>query len=444
MDTLIWVGQLLLALMILVTLHELGHFGFAKWFKTRVERFIIFFDPYFTPIEKKIGETVYGFGWLPLGGYVKISGMIDESMDTSHIGTEPQPWEFRSKTAWQRFFIMSGGIIVNVLLSFVIFIGVLVYFGNSYLPNSGMKHGLHFHETMQSAGFKDGDVITGVGQTAIDRMDPSLFIEGVVLNNATSATVLREGQPITIDLPAGFSQQLTNGTIKKGDIYSPRTLFGVDSLSKGMPAEAAGLRKGDYTLAVNDRPATYFHQFSAIAQELKGQAAQMSILRGADTLQVPIKFTEQGTIGVFANSGDQIQIEKEHYSLAQSIPAGVQMSVDFLNQQLKAFGQMFKGKIAMKDNLGSVISIGKMFGTTWDWERFWILTARLSMLLAFMNLLPIPGLDGGYIFFLIWEMVTGRRVSDQFMIKAVNIGFFFLMGLMFYALGLDIWRHYIK
>jgi regulator of sigma E protease len=443
MDTLVWVGQLLLALMILVTLHELGHFGFAKWFKTRVERFIIFFDPYFTPVEKQIGETTYGFGWLPLGGYVKISGMIDESMDTSHVGTEPQPWEFRSKTTWQRFFIMFGGILVNIILSFVIFAGVLMYFGRSYVPNTGVKHGLHFNESMQQIGFKDGDVLVSVGDTEMTRVDPGEFVKAVVLKNATSATVLRNGERVNVTIPADFSSKLSGGSSKKS-LYEPRTEFIVDSLSKGDPAEKAGLLKGDLTLKVNDKSAMYYHEFKPLAQEMKGQTAQLTIKRGADTLTLPIQFTDRGTIGVFPEVKSQISTETEKYDFAKAVPEGIAWSMDFLNTQMQAFGQMFRGKIKAQDNLGSVISIGKMFGTTWDWERFWVLTASLSMLLAFMNMLPIPGLDGGYIFFLIWEMITGRRVSDQFMIKAVNVGFFLLMGLMVYAFSLDIWRHYIK
>jgi regulator of sigma E protease len=443
MDTLVWVGQLLLALMILVTLHELGHFSFAKWFKTRVERFIIFFDPNFTLYEKKIGETTYGLGWLPLGGYVKISGMIDESMDTAHVGTEPQPWEFRSKTTWQRFFIMFGGILVNILLSFVIFAGVLMYFGRSYVPNTGVKNGLHFNEAMQSIGFQDGDMLVAVGNTEIKKVDPSEFVKAVVLSNATEATVLRNGEKVKIAIPADFSGKLSGGAAKKG-LFEPRTQFIVDSLVKDQPADKAGLRKGDLTLLVNDKPALYYHQFKPIAQESAGQKAQLTIKRGADTLVLPIEFSAAGTIGVYPDMKSQLTTETEKFGLMSAIPAGVAWSMEFLNTQIQAFGQMFKGKIKASDNLGSVISIGKMFGTTWDWERFWVLTASLSMLLAFMNLLPIPGLDGGYIFFLFWEMITGRRVSDQFMIKAVNIGFFLLMGLMIYAFGLDIWRHYIK
>jgi regulator of sigma E protease len=237
MDTLVWVGQLLLALMILVTLHELGHFSFAKWFKTRVERFIIFFDPWFTPIEKKVGETTYGFGWLPLGGYVKISGMIDESMDTKHMNTEPEPWEFRSKTAWQRFFIMSGGILVNILLSFVIFAGVLVYFGKSYVSNTGMKHGLRFDKSLTEIGFQDGDVITRVGNETIDRVEPGVFVQQVVLNEAKQATVLRDGQSVNIEIPSTFSQVLSGGGVKKTSLFEPRTVFVIDSVISGKPAE---------------------------------------------------------------------------------------------------------------------------------------------------------------------------------------------------------------
>lgn len=319
-----------------------------------------------------------------------------------------------------------------------------MYYGKQYVSASGIHHGLAFDQPLKDIGFQDGDMITSVGDRTMDRVDPSVLIEEVVLNNAQKAVVIRNGEKMELPLPGDFAQRLTNGSIAKGALFTPRTVFIVDSVASDMPAAKAGLKKGDKTLAVNGRPAVYFDQFSSIAKELKGQGAELTILRGNDTLQTPISFTAQGTIGVFADVQGQIQVEREEYSLADALPGGVKWSWSFLNTQFKAFGQMFQGKIKAQDNLGSIISIGKMFGTTWQWERFWILTGSLSILLAFINLLPIPGLDGGYIFFLIWEMITGRRVSDEFMLKAVNVGFFLLMGLMIYALGLDIWRHYIK
>jgi regulator of sigma E protease len=442
----VWIPQLLLSLMILVTLHELGHFGFAKWFKTRVERFIIFFDPYFTPIEKKIGETTYGFGWLPLGGYVKISGMIDESMDTSHIGTEAQPWEFRSKTAVQRFFIMSGGILVNILLSFVIYAGILMYYGRTHVKNEGLKYGLHFNEKMRNIGFQEGDVVTKIGTETVQYVDPKQFVTAVIIKDVKEVTVMRDGAPVQINISTDFVRSLTSGgaKAKKEGLYEPRIRFEIDSVIKGTPAQAAGVLKGDKPLTVNDQSAMYFHEFTHLANELKDKDATIAVLRGSDTLRLPIKFSPAGTIGVARSTEGQFETLKERFSFTEAIPAGIGESMAFLETQIASFGKMFKGEIKAKDNLGSVISIGKMFGNTWDWERFWMLTASLSMLLAFMNLLPIPGLDGGYIFFLIWEMITGKRVSDQFMIKAVNIGFFLLMGLMIYAMGNDIYRHYIQ
>ncbi len=443
MDTIVNISQFLLSLSLLIILHEMGHFLPARWFKTRVEKFYLFFDfaPFNALWKIKKGETEYGIGWLPLGGYVKISGMVDESMDTEALKQDPQPWEFRSKPAWQRLIIMLGGVTVNFLLGFTIFAMMLWYFGKAYVPNTELKDGLAFDKVLLDQGFQQGDVLVKVGDKLVTQVDPAFFIEQVVLNDVRQVTVQRAGQEQTIRLPENAAEQLTSQKVPKALLMAPRIPFYVGELAPGKPAEAAGLAVGDRILALNGTPTTYYDQFTPLAQENKGKAAQLTLLRQTDTISIGLTLTPEGMIGVRPKVEGFYNVERERYSIAAAIPGGVQMSVDFLNNQMKAFGKMFSGEIAVKDNLGSLISIGKMYGTSWDWERFWSLTASLSILLAFMNLLPIPALDGGYVVFLLWEVVTGRKVSDKIMEKAVTVGFFLLLGLMIYAFGLDLWRH---
>jgi regulator of sigma E protease len=446
MDVLIKTAQLLLSLSILIVLHEMGHFAPAKWFKTRVEKFYLFFDfaPFNSLWKIKKGETEYGIGWLPLGGYVKIAGMVDESMDTEALKQPPQPWEFRSKPAWQRLIIMIGGVTVNFLLGIVIFSGILWYYGEGFIPTSQIQHGLAMDSILLRQGFRNGDNILKIGDKPFLEMDPGALVEGIVLNNVRQITVLREGSEQVVTLPEDAPKQMTSQKIPKALLMQPRIPFVVEQLQAGKPAAEAGLQVGDRIVSLNGKPLPWFHEFGPTAAQFKGQSVTLGYVRGADTLQKQLTITPEGTIGVMAKMTGYFNLERRHYSLAAAIPAGYRQAVDFLNGQLKAFGQMFKGKISAKDNLGSFISIGNLFPSTWDWEVFWLMTARLSIILAFMNLLPIPALDGGYVMFLIWEVITGRRVSDAFMEKAVTFGFFLLMGLMVYAFGLDIWRHVIS
>ncbi|MCB0531959.1 MAG: RIP metalloprotease RseP [Lewinellaceae bacterium] len=446
MDTIVTVSQFLLSLSLLIILHEMGHFFPARWFKTRVEKFYLFFDfaPFNSLWKIKRGETEYGIGWLPLGGYVKIAGMIDESMDTEALKQEPQPWEFRSKPAWQRLIIMVGGVTVNFLLGFAIFAMMLWYFGKAYVPNSELKYGLAFHEVLLEQGFQQGDVIVKLGNKPVDQVDAAAYIEEVVLNDVRQVTVLRNGQEQTIQLPANAGEQLTKQKVAKAQLMAPRMPFYVAELAPGKPAAEAGIKVDDRIIGFNDQPTLYYDEFTPLAQANKDKDVRITLLRQSDTMQVNLKLTPEGLIGVRPQTDGFFEVRREHYGLFRALPAGVQMGQDFLNTQLKAFGKMFSGEIAVKDNLGSLISIGKMYGTTWDWERFWGLTASLSILLAFINLLPIPALDGGYVLFLLWEVITRRKVSDKFMEKAVTVGFFLLLGLMVYALGLDLWRHFFQ
>ncbi len=446
MDTLINITQFLLSLSLLILLHEMGHFFPARWFKTRVEKFYLFFDfaPFHALWKKRKGETEYGIGWLPLGGYVKIAGMVDESLDTEALKQPPQPWEFRSKPAWQRLIIMVGGVTVNFLLGFLIFAGLLVFFGKAYIPNSSLQYGLAFDTVLIEQGFRQGDVLLQVGSRSLDAVDAATFVEEVVLNGAREVTVLRDGQRQTFRLPEDAAERLVKEKVAKSLLMSPRIPFYVAEVAPGKPAEAAGIKPGDRIIGFNEHPTLFYDEFTPLARANKGQPARIRVLRGADTLTFALTLTPEGLIGVRPRVEGFYNLQRQPYSLAAALPEGVRMGVDFLGNQLKAFGKMFSGELSVKENLGSIISIGKMYGTSWDWERFWTLTASLSILLAFMNLLPIPALDGGYVVFLLWEVVTGRKVSDRVMEKAVTVGFFLLLGLMVYAFGLDLWRHFFQ
>ncbi len=442
MDKLSIVCQFLLSLSILIVLHEMGHFAPAKWFKTRVEKFYLFFDspPFNSLISRKIGETEYGIGWLPLGGYVKISGMVDESMDKEQMKGPAQPWEFRSKPAWQRLIIMLGGVTVNFILGMFLFAMVLWGWGKQYIPTSELrKDGMSFDSLLLKTGFQQGDLILKVGDKPFDRVDPNDFRKTVMLNGVRQATVLRAGNQQTISFSDDFAKQLPK--ILKNDLISARVPFVVDTAIAGKPAAGAGLQKGDRIVSLNNQPIEFFDQFKPLADRFKNQQVSLGIVSAkGDSSVKTLTISELGTIGVGAKLESFFKKETQTFTLAQSFPAGIDMGWGFLSDQMRAFGQMFKGKLSVKDNLGSVISIGKLFDPAWDWRIFWSVTASLSIILAFMNLLPIPALDGGYVLFLLWEVVTGRKVSDQFMERAVTVGFFLLIGLMIFALGLDIWR----
>ncbi|MDX2133336.1 MAG: RIP metalloprotease RseP [Saprospiraceae bacterium] len=443
MDTLINVSQFLLSLSLLIVLHEMGHFLPARWFKTRVEKFYLFFDfaPFNALWKTRRGETEYGIGWLPLGGYVKIAGMVDESMDTEALKQPPQPWEFRSKPAWQRLIIMLGGVTVNFLLGFFIFGMMLWVYGEEYTPTRSAKDGLAFDSLMLNQGFRDGDLIVRVGDKPFDRIDEGAFLESLILDEAGAVTVRRNGTDTVLRLSGETAQSLAKSGRMRTALFTPRMPFYVESVAAGKPAEKAGLLAGDRIISLNESPTPFYDQFVRLAQTFKGQSVTLGIQRSADTLSLPLTLTAEGQIGVYARQKGLFEVERKTYSLAEALPGGVQRGMAFLNTQIKAFGMMITAKLNPNENLGSLISISKLYGTTWNWERFWGLTASLSILLAFMNLLPIPALDGGYVVFLLWEVFTGRKVSDSVMEKAVTVGFFLLLALMIYAFGLDLWRH---
>jgi regulator of sigma E protease len=431
-------GQFILSFSIIVILHELGHFLPARWFKCRVEKFYLFFNPWFSLFKKKIGETEYGLGWVPFGGYVKISGMVDESMDKEQMKLPPKPYEFRSKPAWQRLIIMVGGVIVNLVLGFLIYAMMLWYWGESYVPTNKFTYGIATDSIAQSIGLRDGDKILSVDGEYIDRFNKIPL--RVILNGAKTFEVERDGKPVTIDIPESFAADLIHyKAISFIDMRVP--FLGLNTIADTSAAKKAGLRKGDKILAVNNQPVPYFHTFQLLIRKNKEKTVQLQVARGADTFQVSAAIPKTGVLGITPLSfADKFELKEVKYGFLEAVPAGFKKSIETLTSYWLQLKLIFSGKVNTNESLGSVISIGKMFAPVWDWQQFWGLTAFFSLVLALMNILPIPGLDGGHALFTLYEMISGRKPSDKFMEYAQMVGMILLLGLMAYALGLDIFR----
>lgn len=432
-------GQFILSFSILVILHELGHFLPARWFKCRVEKFYLFFNPWFSLWKKKKGETEYGLGWVPFGGYVKIAGMIDESMDKEQMKLPPQPWEFRAKPAWQRLIIMIGGVVVNVILAIIIFIGITWVWGEEYLPVKNLKYGVYADSLAKSIGVQDGDRITGINGKTLENF--GTLESEMVLNDAQTIQVDRNGNTIELKVPDGFTKQLVKNR-KLGGMVLPRYPAIVDSVSSKDAVFSKGeLLKGDTLYALNGQSFTYYHEYQKLVKGNEDSIISLTVLRGSDTIDVRARVNEKGKVGFFAVSPLTLfgTVSKE-YTLGEAIPEGFNRCWETLDRYVTGLGQLFTGKQDVNDSLGSVISIGNTFPGDWDWQRFWTLTGIFSIILAFMNILPIPALDGGHALFTLIEMITGRKPGDKFMEYAQMVGMILLLGLMAYALGLDFWR----
>ena len=438
MDIFIKISQFILSLSLLIVLHELGHFIPAKLFKTKVEKFYLFFDYKFSLFKKKIGETVYGIGWIPLGGYVKIAGMIDESMDTDHLKEEPKPWEFRSKPAWQRLIIMLGGVTVNFLLGIFIYTMMLSVWGEDYVAVDGVKNGFSVIKEFKQYGFKDGDNILKVnGKEPFNVLDVNkhLFLRSVS-NIEVKHT---DGSIEKIELPEDIGLRMwKDGTMEPFDArFKPI----IDTISPNTPAFNAGLKKNDQFVSVNNTPIHFWNEFTKIIQANKDHKKMMFVvLRNGIKDTLTIAPNKDGKIGIGAKriQSEYLDINHKEYSFGESIPKGASSAYWTLRDYIAQFKYVFtkKGATAL-GGFGTILSI---FPTEWDWQRFWSLTAFLSIMLAFMNLLPIPALDGGHVVFTLYEMISGRKPSDKFLENAQIVGFIFLITLLLYANGNDVYK----
>ena len=432
-------GQFILSFSILVVLHELGHFLPAKWFGCRVEKFYLFFNPWFSLVKKKVGETEYGLGWVPFGGYVKISGMVDESMDKEAMKQPAKPYEFRSKPAWQRLIIMLGGVIVNVILAIIIFIAITWVWGERYIPAQNLKYGVYSDSLGKRIGVQDGDKIVKVAGKPVEKV--GTVGSEIIMSEAKTITVDRNGQLIDLAIPTGFIKQLNENRLG-GFTYIRYPLL-VDSVEKDAPATAKTLRKGDRLIAFNGKPVVYSSDLMNANSRMTDTTATLTFLQASgDTVTTQIAYDKKGGSTLLFQSPAQILGEKHvQYSFGESIPKGIDRCVQTLSKYVQNLKQLFTSKeVRVRDSLGSVISIGGVFPGQWDWESFWTLTGIFSIILAFMNVLPIPALDGGHALFTLAEMITGRKPGDKFMEYAQMVGMVLLLGLMAYALGLDIWR----
>jgi len=434
MEIVVKIVQLLLSLSILVIFHEFGHFLAARIFKTRVEKFYLFFNPWFSLLKFKKGDTEYGLGWLPLGGYVKISGMIDESMDVEQMKQPAQPWEFRSKPAWQRLIIMLGGVTVNILLAVFIYMVMLFAWGEQYIPTSEVKYGITVDSLGYSMGLRNGDRILSVDNKQID--DFAAIPKTIILEEAKSVQVIRDGQSLDVQIPQGFISKLIKH--KSPDFISVRIPFEVGDFTPGSVAKNAGLKVNDKIIGLNDSLLAYFDQFRSNIQQYKNTRVIVTVLRNNDTLRYPVQVPAEGLIGVYPKGpANFFSLKEKNYNLITAIPAGFVKAWDGVGNYLKSIKLLFSQEKAY-ESVGGFITIGSIFPSTWDWQAFWALTAFLSIMLAILNVLPIPALDGGHVMFLLYEIIFRRKPSDKFMEYAQYVGMIILFGLLIFANGNDL------
>lgn len=425
--------QLILSLSILVVLHEFGHFIPARLFGTRVEKFFLFFDAGFALVKKRIGDTVFGIGWIPFGGYVKISGMIDESMDKDQMAKPPEPWEFRSKPAWQRLIIMLGGVTVNLLLGMIIYIGVLFYWGRDYLPATNITYGLHPSQVMKEQGLEDGDKLIAVEGVPVKTIDA--VGKAILLDNARTLTIERNGQERTITLRSDVNEQILERNEKT--LFTPRQPFFVDSIFAGTGAAESDLAKGDQLVGVNDTPTPYFNDFSQFLSQHKDEIVQVQVVRDGAMLSLPVKVDADGRIGVQnIPFGRTFTLDKERYTFLEAIPAGIAFGWESLSTYVS--GLKLLGSSSGIKQVGGFGTMGSLFGAWGDWQQFWLVTAFFSIALAFMNILPIPALDGGHVMFLLYEMVFRRPANQKVMEVAQMVGMVLLLSLILFANGNDL------
>jgi regulator of sigma E protease len=434
--------QLVMSLSLLVVIHEFGHFLFARLFKTRVEKFYLFFNPWFTlfKYKPKHSDTEYGIGWLPLGGYCKISGMVDESMDTEALKQPAQPWEFRSKPAWQRLLIMIGGVLFNFLLALFIYSMILFAWGDTYIPLDKAPMGMEFNETAKAVGFRNGDILLSADGKKLERRDGDM-LSAIV--DARQVSVLRDGAEASVYIPDNMMERLLADSVGFAFFRFP---FVVDSVMTGSPAALAGLVKGDSITQLNGKNIAYFDLEDAKEQlRLDANADHdmlLTYVRAGVVDTVTVATDSLFNLGVYPVNNTERLLPTVHrtYSFLASFPAGIELGVNTLKGYVNNMKYVFSKEGAKQ--LGGFGTIGSIFPASWDWHRFWYMTAFLSIILAFMNILPIPALDGGHVFFLLYEVVTGRRPGDRFMERAQVVGMALLFALLIWANFNDVLRFF--
>lgn len=429
---LIQIGMLMLSLMLLVMLHEMGHYFTARWFGVRVERFFCFFDVKFAIWKKKIGDTTYGIGWLPLGGYVKLSGMIDESMDTEQMKSEPKPYEFRTKPAWQRLIIMLGGIIVNIVLAMIIYSVLLIKNGESFVDVDKMQYGIEVDSTQLSLGLQKGDIPVGVNGV---RYASLMEINKEALLGGTTLDVVREGKEVSLPIDENFRTQILE---YKQKFFQPLYTFEVHEIVNESPAMKAGLLEGDQIIAVDGFTTIFFTDFQKKLAEYKGKQVSLSVLRKGEPVELSIEVDKEGKLGFVSQSPYIQTLEgRKEYSVGEGLSEGIVKPFDAIATQVRGIKTLFNVKDGRKQVAGP-IGMVKQMPTEWNWLFFWSFTAMISAWLAFINLLPIPGLDGGHAVFALYEMITGKKPSDKVVEKAQMVGIFIILGLMVFIFGNDI------
>lgn len=435
MDILIKIAQFVTIISVLVILHELGHFIPAKLFKTKVEKFYLFFDPWFSIAKKKIGDTVYGIGWLPFGGYVKIAGMIDESMDKEQMKQEPKPWEFRSKPAWQRLIIMIGGVVVNFLLAWVIYSSLLIANGDSYIPIDKLKHGIYVDSIGEKLGLKTGDKIVSVDGKKLKKYNKAYL--DLLLGD--EAIVNRNGKEVKVMLTDEGKKSVLESKGKR--FLELRQTPAIGAVAEGYAAQAAGIETGDIIKSVNGTPIQFWDELVAQVKQRKNTTINIEVSRNNNTLPLQLKVPDSAIIGIGkSNVALQKLVIKDEYSVLSSIPAGFNQTITALTDQVKQFKLIFNSKVQGYKQVKGPIGIIEVMPSTWNWGFFWNFMAMFSVWLAFLNILPIPALDGGHVMFLLYEMIVGKAPSEKVMERGQIVGFIILMGLMLLVFGNDIFN----
>ena len=437
MEILIKVVQLFMSLSLLVAIHEFGHFIVARIFGIRVEKFYIFFDAGFSLWKKKWGDTEYGLGWLPLGGYCKIAGMVDESMDKEQLASAPQPWEYRAKPAWQRFLVLIAGVTMNVILAFFIYCGISFSYGSQYISNEDMIYGYEFSQSAEQLGFQDGDRIVTIGGEKVENIN-SIFGKILLAKENCEVEVIREGAEHKFLLDNEILNIMRKeNTFEKERLYSPLIPFVVDSIANAAVAEA-GLQRGDRIIGIGEESLPYFNHYADRLAKLAGTTADIKVLRGVDTLSLALPVNAEGKLGVVTENF--FKVRTEEYNFFEAIPAGARLTAKTIKNYWDQLVLIVKPDTGLYKHVGGFIAIGNIFPSEWDWHQFWSMTAFLSIILAVMNIIPIPGLDGGHMIFTFWEMLTGRKVSEKVLEVAQYIGMILILALVLFANGNDIYK----